>query len=392
MSIKILSTNACGLADNFKWKQLFNYIKKRKVDILFLQETHSVKNKNKIWRSQWRGPCYWDHGSNDARGVAILISPSLNLTIKRCVTSGKGRYIMLEGELDGKSVVLLNAYAPNGPNLEFFVPLLEEVTTLSPEIFIIGRDLNVHLNHKLDKKDQAKSPTSKAAEFINVFLEENDWVDVWHTIYPHRFQFTFKHRTPLVMTHLDYFLVPRSTFFLVESCEIIPGFLSDHAFIELVLSFEWSIRGKGLWKLNTSLLSNKEYVEEINIIKETEQNMVAMGNSWNPVAGWKNAKYRIQRFSHKFSQDLARIRKEKVNLLTDKLSKVEKRLAMINLSSPKAIHFINKINIKIDSIKAELNKEMRYVAQGAILRAKVRWYTEGEHNSKYFFTLEKNRS
>ena len=64
---------------------------------------------------------------------------------------------------------------------------------------------------------------------------------------------------------------------------------------------------------------------------------------------------------------------------------------MINLSSPKATYYINKVNGKIDSIKVELNKEMRYIAQGAMLRGRVCWYEEGE-KTKHFFALKKNRS
>ena len=65
---------------------------------------------------------------------------------------------------------------------------------------------------------------------------------------------------------------------------------------------------------------------------------------------------------------------------------------MINLSSPSAIKHIQKINEKIDLIKAELKTESRYMTQGAILRSKIRWTAEAEHNTKYFFSLEKNRS
>ena len=55
MSIKIMSANACGLADNFKRRQLFLYAKKKKAQILLLQETHGTKNLQKIWKSQWGG-------------------------------------------------------------------------------------------------------------------------------------------------------------------------------------------------------------------------------------------------------------------------------------------------------------------------------------------------
>ena len=39
--------------------------------------------------------------------------------------------------------------------------------------------------------------------------------------------------------------------------------------------------------------------------------------------------------------------------------------------------------------KTELENLYNYIADGAILRAKVRWYEEGEKCSKYFLSLEK---
>ena len=37
----------------------------------------------------------------------------------------------------------------------------------------------------------------------------------------------------------------------------------------------------------------------------------------------------------------------------------------------------------------ELENIIEYRTKGAILRAKCRWYSEGEKNSKYFLNLEK---
>ena len=44
---------------------------------------------------------------------------------------------------------------------------------------------------------------------------------------------------------------------------------------------------------------------------------------------------------------------------------------------------------KLEDGKRELEKIVEYNMQGAILRAKVRWYNEGEKNTSYFLGLEK---
>ena len=47
------------------------------------------------------------------------------------------------------------------------------------------------------------------------------------------------------------------------------------------------------------------------------------------------------------------------------------------------------INIQLDQKTKELEKIIEYRTRGAILRAKCRWYNEGEKNSKYFLVLKK---
>ena len=107
MPIKITSANACGLADDFKRRQLFRHLKKKQNNVIFLQETHSTAQKAKIWKSQWGGPCFLDHGESNARGAAILIAPGTNIEIQSVEMSGQGRFVLLQGRLESKSVVLL---------------------------------------------------------------------------------------------------------------------------------------------------------------------------------------------------------------------------------------------------------------------------------------------
>ena len=42
-----------------------------------------------------------------------------------------------------------------------------------------------------------------------------------------------------------------------------------------------------------------------------------------------------------------------------------------------------------ERIQAELENLYDYIADGAILRSKTRWYEEGEKNTKYFLSLGK---
>ena len=75
-----------------------------------------------------------------------------------------------------------------------------------------------------------------------------------------------------------------------------------------------------------------------------------------------------------------------------KLRTQEKRLACINLDAESSIALITKINVKIDELKLELEKESLHATQGAMLRSKSTYNELGEKNSKYFFALEKRNA
>ena len=49
----------------------------------------------------------------------------------------------------------------------------------------------------------------------------------------------------------------------VTDTDIKPGFRTDHSRINLTLIIEANERGRGFWKLNCSLLTDKEYIGTI---------------------------------------------------------------------------------------------------------------------------------
>ena len=67
-----------------------------------------------------------------------------------------------------------------------------------------------------------------------------------------------------------------------------------------------------------------------------------------------------------------------------------KRLGIINLSSHNAISLIEQINEKIDKVRIEIEKIASYRANGAKLRAKIKWEQDAGQSTKYFLHLEKH--
>ena len=386
--LKFMSCNVRGLADTTKRKQVYNYLKDQKVDIVFLQETHTSKNSKRIFKSQWRGKSVFANGTGGARGVGILFASNLEVNIVKAKIDDYGRYILCSAVIDNKQFLLVNIYAPNEDDPQFYEDIFNQIVSFNIDYVIVGGDLNVHLT-ELDKKGSQWKP-SKSSEIINVFLEQNSWVDIWRYTNQDRFAFTWRKTKPSPsFSRLDYFLIPEGLIDYTMDSDIVPGFLSDHSFISLTLKISTSLKGPGYWKLNTSHLNEKDFVDGINtLIDRSEQRY---SNS-DPINRLEFLKFDVREFAREYAIERSKIRKNKLGELKNKARSLHKKLNIINLKSEKAVSLIEKINKKLDIINIELDKDTRYIVQGQMLRLKVKWVEEAERNTKYFYSLEKYRS
>ena len=72
---------------------------------------------------------------------------------------------------------------------------------------------------------------------------------------------------------MDYFLINQDLFSLCPDAKIHSCYKSDHNVIFLEINISKNEKGRGSWKLNSTLLENKELIilikKEINLIKQT---------------------------------------------------------------------------------------------------------------------------
>ena len=100
----VLSLNTAGIGDSFKRRKVFNYLKKNSSSkaVIFLQETHSVKKKGKIWNNQWgcgKNSMFFAHGTSNSHGALIAFREGLNLKVISSHLNDNGRYVILKVEI-----------------------------------------------------------------------------------------------------------------------------------------------------------------------------------------------------------------------------------------------------------------------------------------------------
>ena len=160
---------------------------------------------------------------------------------------------------------------------------------------ILAGDLNVALDKELDRKSKTQSSlASKSVEEIKVFIDQEEWHDVWRTLNPNEFRFTWKHSKPLVMSRLDYFLVSQPLMNRIVESNILPNSISNHAFIDIQISLHEAIKGRRFWKINNSFLNKKKYLDEINKIIDLAQYRY---ENLDPGTKWEMTKMDIIEFS-----------------------------------------------------------------------------------------------
>ena len=104
---------------------------------------------------------------------------------------------------------------------------------------------------------------------------------------PHRLRLL--HRIPRldIQCRLDFFSLSQSSICNITQADIIPGFKTDHSMITLSLSLHSNPRGNGFWKLNTSLLKESNYLEEIKATTRQSVNEYEDDDSVNAVLLWE---------------------------------------------------------------------------------------------------------
>ena len=183
LNIGILNIN--GGRDHNKRLLVSQMVSQKKLDIIFLQETHSDINNEVDWGLWWRGHYTLSHGTNLSAGVAILIAPGLDIRVTSTSEIMAGRALAVKAEMCGFIFCLINVYAPNqGPDrLDLFHKLSVFIKQCSQdEVLVMGGDWNCTTDFTLDRTGQ--EPHLQSAAALAQLGAEAGVVDVWRVKHP----------------------------------------------------------------------------------------------------------------------------------------------------------------------------------------------------------------
>ena len=90
-NLDIITYNVRGLANNQKRREVLHYLHKKSHNVIFLQETRSIKKDEKRWKVESGDRIYFSHGTSNASGIAIMLHKSLNIKVLCSVGDKQGR-------------------------------------------------------------------------------------------------------------------------------------------------------------------------------------------------------------------------------------------------------------------------------------------------------------
>ena len=126
--------------------------------------------------------------SSSACGVAILISPEIDIVVHSVDTDSDGRFILLNTTFEGQNLIIVNIYSPtkDKPSLqkEFLNFVHEKLIVYMDKHILLGGDFNICLQPEVDKKGGAIEKQSESALLIEAMMDEIDLVDSWRLFNP----------------------------------------------------------------------------------------------------------------------------------------------------------------------------------------------------------------
>ena len=148
--VKFCSWNVRGLREKVKQKKVFSLLKREKVDLALIQESHLNDSEHLKLTYGWVSQVYFSSFTTSSRGVAILVSKSLPFRLETCIKDKYGRFVIINGTLQGEEITIMNIYCPPNYSPEFLTKAFTELTELSSEMALVGGDFNCLLCQNLD--------------------------------------------------------------------------------------------------------------------------------------------------------------------------------------------------------------------------------------------------
>ena len=270
----------------------------------------------------------------------------------------------------GRDFNLLNIYGYNDKNDRYDLLEALQPHMLGRVPLVLGGDFNCVLNSSDRRGAGEDFKVDKSSVLLQGLCRDFKLKDCFKTLHPREEGFTWFSGDGSRASRIDYVFTRDCP---PTDARLTPVFFSDHAMLSCTLSLSSGVtKGSGLWKLNCSLLEDKELVNQYReqfSQWQTLQDFYETRAQW-----WEMVKGRTQTFFKK----AGKTKKQKENR---SMMGLQKRLQRYFNLIQQGFDF----NEEIKQVKQQMMVLTDIKSKGIIIRSKERDIEEGEKCTRYFF-------
>ncbi len=288
----------------------------------------------------------------------------------------KGRALMMRIKNHEYEYEIINIYGPPKGFQEYkdFVEELFKNINNYRNVIMIG-DWNCMLNEEMCNKGLNDEHKRKAKHLKHHW---EDWIDV-HDNLKQNIKYTYTKND--YRARLDRVYTKPNNMTKIINYKIQPTNHSDHD--KVIIEIKWGDRpiwGKGIWKMNNTLLDNDDFTREvINILQIHGLNRPF----YNPLEAWDLFKKRIKEAAITISIKLSKNKKQKMENLKKLIKEIQENI-------DDGFH-TEENHRNLQAAKKQLEEEEIGVHEGERIRAHEEKTQNDEKPNKYFFNKEKSR-
>ena len=394
-NVSLVSMNCRGLADHAKRRDVLHYLRAKRYSIYCLQDVHCTDEMEGRIRAEWGSDCYFSSFKSNSRGVAILFNNTFEYKVLACKADPNGNFLALSLDIHDSIITLINLYGPNKDDPNFYETVNDTISEYNNPHTVICGDWNLVLNDQIDCFNYVNINNPSARQKVLDLCNHLELVDPWRIQNPNSRVYTWRQHTTAKQSRLDFFLISSEMNSKLVSCDIKPGYRTDHSMVDLHFDFNQIERGPGYWKFNNSLLKDATYVDQVKTVIKKVVEKYAARPYLHSNLGDIHAKdiHFIINDQLFFEMLLMEIRSKTISYAAWKNknsrkdeSNLEKEIKILTEKVAQGDGLSNEM---LKSKQADLVNLRRIKMDGVLLRAKTRWMEHGEKPSRYFLNMEK---
>jgi exonuclease III len=382
-SIFVVTLNCRGLNKIDKFRLLLSKVlslqNRNSNTIFMLQETMILETK--YLDLAWKGKYIFTPGTGNSKGCITLLHNDIQINHKSNI-GNRGHYAHLELS-NHKQVTIFNIYAPNGYNQEkrdFFENLITLINNFNINDIILAGDFNLTLQVCDRYNRQTSAGENNIANYLKTELEQVGFTD--HLEYNNLM--TWKKGNS--MSKLDRIFSRLHGYRLHSITTDWTLCDTDHAAV--IAKFECNRRlkrGVKPCRLSSEVVNNQESLSELS--QYLREQLQTLNPESDPHLILEFTKMTIRTKAIEIGKRQANAEEDYLKFINEDIKAHENLL--LNTHEPDQQTEINlTIQLRINEKNEILDKQGKRLA----LRARSKWYNEGEKSNKYFLNLLKSRA